>query len=353
MKKEVSNKFKYFNFIFTLLIVLYHFRFKTGLNIAPKKGVDTSIFLSFLSTIDNSVFLAMTVFFMISAFLFYFNIDNSKDALEKMKKRIKTLLIPYLSWTIISLLFKIIIIHENPINSFYSIIKCLFLDPADGPLWYILALLILMLPAPLIVKLKNKKIPSIITLLSILTLIELREFGYINTLINIKDWWWHGNMLGYIPAYAIGAYIGLNHSEKIIQEKYNTKIVSIVGFITVIISILLLKYAKVYANSQFYIYILFTIGMWLTIKSDIFRKKVPKYMGCAFFMYAMHQPILIPIVSRITKTIIKNSTILGYQFILIKILDIAIIFTISWVIFIILKKILPKRIFFALSGGRK
>ena len=70
-------------------------------------------------------------------------------------------------------------------------------------------------------------------------------------------------------------------------------------------------------------------------------------------MYAMHQPILIPIVSRITKTIIKNSTILGYQFILIKILDIAIIFTILWLIFIILKKILKKRIFFALSGGRK
>lgn len=353
MKKEVSNKFKYFNFIFTLVIVLYHFRFKTGLNIYPKNGIDISAFNSFLSILDNSVFLAMTVFFMISAFFFYFNIDKSKDALNKMKKRIKTLLIPYLSWTVISILFKIIIIHDNPINSFYSIIKCLFFDPADGPLWYILALLIFMLPSPLIIKFKNKKISSIIVLVLTLILIELREFGYISTFIKIDDWWWHGNMLGYIPAYAIGAYLGLNHSETITKEKYNTKMMTIIGMIMIITSILLIKYAKVYANSQFYLYIILTVGLWITLKSNIFRKKTPKFMACSFFMYAMHQPILIPIVSRTTKIVIKNSTILGYQFIIIKLTSVLIILIISWLTYILLKKLLPQKLFSILSGGRE
>lgn len=353
MKKEVSNKFKYFNFIFTLLIVLYHFRFKTGLNIYPKSGIDTLMFTSFLSIIENSVFLAMTVFFMISAFLFYFNIDKPKDTLNKMKKRIKTLLIPYLSWTIVSILFKILVIHQTPINSPYSVIKCLFLDPADGPLWYILALLIFMLPAPLIVKLKNKKLLSIISLLFVLIIVELREFGYISTLIKIDDWWWHGNMLGYIPAYAIGTYLGLTYSEAIIQEKYNNRITSIIGIIMMIVSIVLIKHAKVYANSQFYLFIMLTIGLWLSLKSNIFKREIPKIMACSFFMYALHQPILIPLVSRITKIIIRNSTILGYQFILIKIISVFAIFIISWLIFITLKNVLPQKIFFTLSGGRE
>ena len=67
----------------------------------------------------------------------------------------------------------------------------------------------------------------------------------------------------------------------------------------------------------------------------------------------MHQPILIPIISRITKLIIRNSTIMGYQFILIKLIGVLIIFTISWLVYIITKKILPQKLFFALSGGRK
>lgn len=353
MKKEVSNKFKYFNFIFTLLIVLYHFRFKTGLNIVPKSGLDKSILSCFLSSLETIGFIAMTVFFMISAFLFYFNIDNSTDSIKKMKKRIKTLLIPFLSWTVISIIFRTIVTHEIKINSLYSIIKYLFLEPADGPLWYILALLIFMIPSPLTIKLKNKKIPSLIVLLAILIIVELREFGYINTFFKLDDWWWHSNMLGYIPAYAIGAFFGLNYSEKIIQEKYNTKHACIFGIIALIISILLIKYGKAYANSKFYLYIILTIGLWFIAKSDLFKKKTPRFMKGTFFMYAMHQPILIPIISKITRIIIKNTNILGYQFILIRVIDVFLILIISWMTSIILKKILPKKLYFALSGGRE
>lgn len=353
MKKEVSNKFKYFNFIFTLLIVLYHFRFKTGFTINTKNGADTFIYSFFLSITEKSVFLSMTVFFMMSAFLFYYNINNSKDALKKMKKRLKTLLIPYLSWTLIAMLFDIIVIHDNQIKSAYSIVKFLLFDPADGPLWYILALLIFIMPSPLIVKLKNKKKLSIIALLIILAIVELREFNYIGTIIRIDDWWWHGNMLGYIPAYAIGTFIGLNYSETIIQERYNTKIMSIIGMIIIVISIVLIKYLKIYANSQFYIYIIFAIGLWIAVSSKVFVKRTPTFLSCSFFIYAMHQPILIPIVSKITKIIIGNTTIYGYQFIIIRLINVLIIFIISWIIHNVLKKYLPQKIYLALSGGRE
>ena len=95
MNQNVSNKIKTFNYIFTLFILIYHLRFLDGYNIIYRNNFDKSILDFFMSITTHFDDLALTAFFIISSFLFYYNIDSSNQAIIKIKKRLKTLFIPY------------------------------------------------------------------------------------------------------------------------------------------------------------------------------------------------------------------------------------------------------------------
>lgn len=107
--------------------------------------------------------IAVPCFFYISGYLFFFNIHdfNKHVYFSKLKKRIYTLLIPYLLWNI----FAIIIDFYNFSNEHCfsdNIIRTTnnlwyyFSNPLDYPLWYVRNLIILSIVSPLFFYIANK-----------------------------------------------------------------------------------------------------------------------------------------------------------------------------------------------------
>ena len=87
MNEKVSNKIKAFNFIFTVFILIYHFRAVDIYVIEVKNQFDGYLLNIFKSISDHLGYIAMTLFFMLSSFLFYFNINTSCEAIIKIKKK--------------------------------------------------------------------------------------------------------------------------------------------------------------------------------------------------------------------------------------------------------------------------
>lgn len=112
--------------------------------------------------------LAVPLFFLVSGYLFFFGLERwGKDMFfSKLKRRIKSLLIPYILWNIIAIIllyfystFKMWLRGDPPIGFLDQILKWkgirVFWDcdhgmPLDYPLWYIRDLILLAIASPLI-----------------------------------------------------------------------------------------------------------------------------------------------------------------------------------------------------------
>ncbi len=339
MNKNVSNKITAFNFFFTICILIYHSNSLNGYNIVFNDINDENSLNLFLSFSNHLGFIAMSSFLIISAFLFYYNISNSKQAIQKMKRRLQTLLIPYLFWSIVVIIFNTIMNHRVPFSSLKSFINIMFFAPINGSLWYMFALLILMLPSPLIVNLKNrKKLSTLCLLISFFLLLKYQ----VPTIIS-ENWWWYKDMVYYLPAYLIGIWLALNFSDKIINEHYNKKICSFVsGFVLICIILLLIFAFKTIKLYAYYIYALEFIMIWLLLPCELFNDNFSIYKS-SFVIYVIHQPILIVIFDKIFVSLIGNNYIYGYEMLSIKLAQILLIIGLCYLFRLLIKKFLPEK----------
>jgi len=166
----------------------------------------------------------MQSFFFISGFLYFFNVRewNANTFWAKSKKRISTLVIPYILWNMIAMLYPVVV-HillgiANPthfekarfywnqldwINSFWDTgTGCPFLFP----LWYIRDLIFFCLLTPVIYPLLKGKHGWII----VITFLFIYSFDYISWFIR------------YMAFFAAGAYLGIHKiciSDLLIRNK--------------------------------------------------------------------------------------------------------------------------------------
>ncbi|MBT1314895.1 acyltransferase family protein, partial [Phocaeicola dorei] len=158
MNKYLSYKILFFNFILSVLIVLLHSNCKVTLG-WNNDGTNLSNFIELLTTYISCIgHIAVPMFYIISAYLFYHNISTLKDTLSKIKKRIKTLLIPYLLWNTFFVSIFWIILHSpfskylhmnNNLNSIHSILIAI-INSDLTPLWFIKNLFIFTILSPVI-----------------------------------------------------------------------------------------------------------------------------------------------------------------------------------------------------------
>ena len=125
----------------------------------------------FFSKVLPSV--SVPLFFFISGFLFYYNVDFCIDVYkQKIKRRCNTLLIPYLIWNFVGFIILLIQMHPRFMTLFpllqdyriditeflsYFYGKNLPMDPPDDaaapidyPLWFVRDLMVLVLASPII-----------------------------------------------------------------------------------------------------------------------------------------------------------------------------------------------------------
>ncbi len=158
----LSRKLKYLSFFSIILVVCLH-----SYNMAPHlcwgfvfpRGY--SFFIQELCFRDITR-VAVPMFFLISGYLFFFNLTGRADEfIFKIKKRVRTLVIPYLFWTIFCLgvlfvlqsipgvkeLFKEKIISEFSLSDFLSAV---FIHPIPYQFWFIRDLCCLVILSPIL-----------------------------------------------------------------------------------------------------------------------------------------------------------------------------------------------------------
>ena len=101
---------------------------------------------------------AVPGFFILSGYLFFYRTNqwNKQVYIGKLKKRIRTLLIPYLLWNLLGAAY---IFYKGKLGGIGDFLRCFYdyypgkgvnLWPADIPLWYVRDLMLMALCTPLI-----------------------------------------------------------------------------------------------------------------------------------------------------------------------------------------------------------
>lgn len=309
MSQALSKKIKYVSFLSMIAVIFIHaYNYTdTFLQSTTKitEGLNFSAMLEYF--ISNGITrFALPIFFIISAFFLFRRLDNNlKDYGKQLKKRCKTILVPWLIfvafWTVITFILyfipatsSITLIQENLAvlnngTNVFGIIFSLITSPTCFQLWYLWTLLLLVIISPLyylFVK-QLKGIPIII--LFVLWLFNITYF------INIDAIFFFG----------VGALIAVNF-EKLEKYLYNykSKTLSIIIFVLYILFNAMYTYlaaSKSIETPDILRNIIFKINQLLSVVAiwricDNFgslndNNILVKLCPCSFILFVTHEPI--------------------------------------------------------------
>ena len=188
--KLMSNTINFLRFPLTVAVVYIHFNIsRKGISVhGLNYGTDNPDWYTFIINLFSSVIasIAVPLFFLISGYLFFCQKNFNKEIyLSKLKKRIKTLLIPFILWNLIAILYQSIrfvpffssffpgvyktevhLTLVRVLNTFFccTLSNGIFVSPMeytmteivnepypiDVPLWYIRDLMVAVIMSPVI-----------------------------------------------------------------------------------------------------------------------------------------------------------------------------------------------------------
>lgn len=206
MNQRISKNISLLNILMSCIIVLYHASTLGD----PIIHIDTCIDLYINDALEDLSYVAMSFFFFMSGFLLFKNI-NFKNYLEKIHKRIFTLLIPYLLWQLIFTIIRLDVLKQS--RQSINFLKTVFLFeqwPPDGPLWYLYAIFLMAVLSPILILIyKNRRFGQVFILIIMLfsnyslATGPLANGNLSNTVIP--------NIIEYLPSYIMGTYFGFFH----------------------------------------------------------------------------------------------------------------------------------------------
>ena len=307
-QEEFWKKKMMISYLLAIFVFLIHI--STYSNYTYNGGSCSSLVVFFNQMNTSSTRVAVPLFFILSGVAFFWNF-NWRKYWPKMKKRFYSLVIPYLSWNVISLVFAVVttlylsnyFVGRIPFDfSVKNFLETIFLHKQNIPFWFILTLIYYVIFTPVFyIMLKNKVVGIVIILLTIVLFIidpvEIQLFGH--TLIirtKIPSFLFHDS--DSIVHYMIGAYIGM-HCFDIL--KYKNKWLSFICMILFIVcSIQLYFYVGSHGmnlmesiDKMNYIYwfcLILTDCFALYFAFDLVMDHVKfrPFMGHSFWVYALH-----------------------------------------------------------------
>lgn len=151
MSYSVVDKLNATKFPLSIFVIFIH----TDLNLY-KSSEDLNFAFLFSNVLGR---IAVPSFLIISGYLYFYKVPNAKFTLEmwknKTKRRLSSLVVPYILWNIIYVLYCWIRPTSVPIFNFFNcFFGELFSDnvyyPANGPLWFLRDLFFISLLSPII-----------------------------------------------------------------------------------------------------------------------------------------------------------------------------------------------------------
>jgi len=284
MNKNTSNKLYWFSFVMALFMVAFHFNVGwTGFIVEVREGerwIVTGL-NNYIGLLGN---LSLSYFFLSTAFLFYFNLTE-ENVWKKIKKRVKTLIVPYVVWNIIAFVWYSFL--NRSLFTCTGVADFLYqwlISPYDAPLWYIVVIFALTFLAPALLKLK--KHPKV--LLGILAGIYIFAFVYcacgvykqVPVLTDYLE-----RLVRYMPLYFTGAAIALLQPELITENKADKY--SKVCLILYVIGALYVCFGTNAMVKWIFVELQVMI-VWPIFKAELFSKEVKDRYKNSFIIYASH-----------------------------------------------------------------
>lgn len=298
MNKELSNKITIINFIMTIVIVLLHALIKTDNNVS---------ILPFLYNIIRTIGdMAVPMFFVISSFLFF---RNKANCFKKIKKRIKSLLIPYFIWSGLFYLIYLIMsyipmirIHLNnnivrfSINNMInSIIFCKYIPQ----FWYIRILFFIIIFSCIYESIMRKNMKVLSFIIPII-LFGINYYFNFSSTINIITW---------IPLFFIVGWITYfyEYNVKALLLKKNILISFVSIFITLFLVCFVSKF-DIYSRLYYTWRMISPMCIFFILSGFKFKSDCNIIYKQSFYIFALHY-FLINIIRNTLFIYIKNDTI--------------------------------------------
>jgi len=338
---RLSNTFYLLNVISILLIVCMH-------SVVPVKDMSSSIVMNFV--FKGITRIAVPIFFLVSSCLFFRDYTDSLYC-KKIKKRFRSLMIPYFTTILIYFIFYYCTQQIPAIRGVYNDDKIVenytwtdffskvFIVPINPALWFLRDLFVLYLFSPVLYHINRNKY------LSVLWSVIL--FYMWVSHINI-----HYECLFFVN---IGCVIVMNY-DSFTKIKLGYKSIYVVCFILYILESLLLSIlfstGIITEENGIYLLILKTLivaGVFSTVLlvyrySDFLCGTFLQYiMKYSFFIYLFHM-LIIHIVRNVGAYVLPNYPLMIYGFTIILTL------TISVLSYNLIKKLFPSLLCLVLGG---
>lgn len=268
------------NFIATLLIVVLH-------ALPPLRfGYPLDKSMPFYYTLMILCQLGVPMFFFLSGFLFYKHCVSFAIIKEKIYRRVRTLLFPYLMWNLLFVLIFFVLSRIDIISDVMNMGRVIntprefvvgVLDSRFTPLWFIKILMFYTVLSPVIfICLRKRCVFVTLLLISI----------FLSFFCNYKE---YDNFFLWLPIYLIGCGIGFY---KITIYK-NTKIVAFA--IGILSSLIILAYYR--PNLLPLLRLIGPFAIWFLVDWLLKNKikaqfQVKPWLTYTFFMYCTHYFVL-------------------------------------------------------------
>ncbi|WP_373599797.1 acyltransferase family protein [Paraclostridium bifermentans] len=340
MNQKLSEKIKILGFLMTCFMIFYHCG---ALDNSYALNATDAAFNTFLSNIfDVMGVFVMSHFFAVTGFLLFRNL-NLKNYPTKIKRRVFSLLIPYVTWQVIITL-KLVLQGQYIFSLKDFLYKTFYLVmwPSDGAMWYVYAVFLLALVSPIFLLIfKNKNIGWGLVVVIIIFLSAQRNITN-EMFVRIVNHGYVGNILFYFPSYLVGAFYGKFYDE-LHQEN------RLVYIFSVLFIAFLLEGTFPGFLSNTTIKLMPIMGLFLLPVIPSLKDKWVYRL--TFLMYAMHQPLIDDIRWRIYDFYEYISIPVSVSNILTRVIILISVIILSTIIYVILNKFAPKALT-ALTGGR-
>ena len=317
---NTSSTIKFLRFPMAVVIILLHSSFEYEIIDGKSifKGWNAPLYhhldYVFVKNICN---IAVPLFFLISGFLFFKEGELSLNLYKcKIKKRIKSLLFPYMIWNIIICLFYLCV--QNLVPSMNSGRNKLILDynihdfimmfwsmsyikeggmngPMDTPLWFIRDLMVMMVLSPLIFFL-IKKTKLLLPVLSLLLYVSGLWIGV------------PGFSSVALAFFGLGAYFAISHFDFTLFSKTNARSFTISYILLLILVVVMNDNDMEFCWIKNFLVILgvfSSIGWAAWLTGNLYFKISTFLTSSTFFVFASHCEIL--------KVFIRLSSRIGIQ----------------------------------------
>ncbi|WP_182186316.1 acyltransferase [Pectinatus frisingensis] len=301
LKKPRINAIEYMRGISMLGVI--------GIHVGSQYIVNAAANIHLVAVFEIFTRFSVPIFFFISAFGLFYNLDINKSLNYKnfMKKRARTVIVPYVAWSLLYVVFYVWRYHAFSLLNPLQLLSMLFFGTACYQLYFMVILIWFYLLMPLWKYMVKHSSCINLTVLLVLQIafdyyssFVMNPYGIANPvlrdlLVYRLNYW----VLHYIFIFVLGGYLAVHYDDfKIFMKHYRLSIaafffVSLLGLLAYYYYCLFIENYTVLeaintAHQLSPAGVFYTIGASIFLFSEFYNCKLPRLLEKAFSLLGRH-----------------------------------------------------------------